>query len=176
LNYARIYESLIRKAIRTKLPLGIYSEVHHIIPRSLGGGDDKENLVALSYREHFLAHWLLTKMFSGKEKRKMVFAFHAMSLQLSQRRITSWQFEAIKRNLKEQGLETRRKRLAFKIEQRDQKVYDKIKDLVSRPEHKLSASELISLANLKRRHANPRYVRKGRHYKDRYHHLLYPKA
>ena len=37
----------------------LYCEMHHIIPRSEGGSDEPSNIVALTAREHFLAHWLL---------------------------------------------------------------------------------------------------------------------
>jgi hypothetical protein len=37
-------------------------EVHHIIPRCLGGSNSKENLVTLTARQHFVCHLLLTKM------------------------------------------------------------------------------------------------------------------
>jgi hypothetical protein len=40
-----------------------YYEYHHIIPRSLGGTDDKDNLIKLSAREHYIAHWLLWKSY-----------------------------------------------------------------------------------------------------------------
>lgn len=36
-----------------------HSECHHIIPRCLGGRDDQDNLIYLTYEEHFLAHKLL---------------------------------------------------------------------------------------------------------------------
>ena len=36
----------------------VYYEKHHIIPRSEGGTDDKENLVLLTLYEHLLAHYL----------------------------------------------------------------------------------------------------------------------
>jgi hypothetical protein len=42
-----------------------YTETHHIIPRCLGGSDAKENLIKLTLREHFLAHWLLWKAYLG---------------------------------------------------------------------------------------------------------------
>jgi len=51
-----------------------YFERHHIIPKSLGGQDDKSNMVFLTAREHFIVHLLLTKMTKGAEKSKMVFA------------------------------------------------------------------------------------------------------
>ena len=40
-----------------------YTETHHILPRSMGGKDTPENLVVLSGREHFICHYLLTKMY-----------------------------------------------------------------------------------------------------------------
>lgn len=46
-----------------------YYEEHHIIPKKLGGVNTKDNLVLLSAREHFLVHWLLTKMCTSKEHR-----------------------------------------------------------------------------------------------------------
>jgi hypothetical protein len=55
-----------------------YKERHHIIPRSLGGSNDKENLVDLTAREHFICHWLLIKMYSGESKAKMVYALNGM--------------------------------------------------------------------------------------------------
>jgi hypothetical protein len=36
-----------------------YKERHHIVPRCLGGEDGELNLVYLSLREHFIAHWML---------------------------------------------------------------------------------------------------------------------
>ena len=38
-----------------------YKERHHIVPRSEGGSDEPSNIVSLTAREHFLAHWLLYK-------------------------------------------------------------------------------------------------------------------
>lgn len=37
----------------------VYYEKHHIIPRSEGGTDDKENTVLLTLYEHLLAHYLI---------------------------------------------------------------------------------------------------------------------
>jgi len=55
-----------------------YTETHHIIPRSLGGLDTKDNLVNLTAREHFICHWLLTKMYTGEAKGKMINAMYMM--------------------------------------------------------------------------------------------------
>jgi hypothetical protein len=49
-------------------------EVHHILPRSLGGSNNKENLIALTPREHYIAHLILVKSFpkGSIERRKML--------------------------------------------------------------------------------------------------------
>lgn len=57
-KYTLAYFRIINRA--KSRPTG--DEHHHIIPRSLGGGDEHENLVWLTYREHFLVHRLLPKM------------------------------------------------------------------------------------------------------------------
>ena len=60
MNYRRHYKLLIDKALNENRVKGeTYYEKHHIIPRSEGGDNSKENLVLLTAREHYLAHWLL---------------------------------------------------------------------------------------------------------------------
>jgi 5-methylcytosine-specific restriction endonuclease McrA len=76
-KYATIYFRLIEK--RRAEPLSksdSYCESHHIIPKSLGGSNEKENLVNLTPREHFIAHRLLTKMTTGPANRSMWWALH----------------------------------------------------------------------------------------------------
>ena len=58
--------------------LDTYTERHHILPKSLGGTDDAENLVDLTAREHFICHWLLTKMTAGEDRYKMLNALRIM--------------------------------------------------------------------------------------------------
>jgi len=52
-KYQRWYDQIIARGHDRQLDE--YSERHHILPRSLGGGDEETNLVTLTYREHFLA-------------------------------------------------------------------------------------------------------------------------
>jgi hypothetical protein len=61
MNYTAIYEKLIERA-RNRV-IEEYSEMHHVIPRCMGGSDDKHNLVALTPEEHYIAHQLLHKMY-----------------------------------------------------------------------------------------------------------------
>ena len=64
MNYQKIYNNLINREItRTG-----YVEKHHILPRCLGGLDNKENLIKLYPEEHYLAHLLLCKIYPGNQK------------------------------------------------------------------------------------------------------------
>jgi len=87
-KYKKWYLSIIRAALlrgsgvkRKELVKRFgYVELHHIVPRSFGLCDekDKENVVFLTAREHFIVHLLMTKMFESKFKNKMVFAFRLL--------------------------------------------------------------------------------------------------
>lgn len=66
MNYRILYDRLIQKA-KARLNLDGYFELHHIVPRSMGGGNAAENLVELTAREHFLAHWLLFRTYKNRE-------------------------------------------------------------------------------------------------------------
>jgi len=56
------YARLVAKAIARGQPAG-YFERHHVVPRSAGGSNAAENIVCLTAREHFLAHWLLYRIY-----------------------------------------------------------------------------------------------------------------
>lgn len=77
-KYTKWYFSIIQIAQLRELPDYIYKEKHHIIPCSLGGNNDSVNLVNLTAREHFICHWLLTKMVDNKMKPPMVYALFVM--------------------------------------------------------------------------------------------------
>ena len=67
------YEKLINSAKNAKFDG--YTEIHHIIPKSLGGTDLDDNLIVLSSRLHFVAHWMLWKAYKTNE---LAYAFFAM--------------------------------------------------------------------------------------------------
>lgn len=48
---------------------------HHIVPQCLGGDNTNSNLVLLTPREHYICHLLLTRMVTGHDRSKMIFAF-----------------------------------------------------------------------------------------------------
>ena len=100
-KYTRWYYDIIDRAKTRILSANNYYEKHHIIPKSLGGSNNTDNLVNLSAREHFICHWLLTKMVSNKkEKYQMWNAFSCMLYRENQNqerhKVSSKIFENIK--------------------------------------------------------------------------------
>lgn len=95
MDYQKVYNALISK--RKEFPLektdSVYTELHHILPRCLGGTDEPENLVRLTTREHFLAHKLLVRIHDRKELR---YALFLMSHSREGVRITSREFEDLR--------------------------------------------------------------------------------
>lgn len=75
-KYNKWYAAITERA-KSRV-LDSYTESHHIVPRSLGGSDETDNLVNLTAREHFVCHWLLVKMTSGKENHQMLNALRMM--------------------------------------------------------------------------------------------------
>ena len=65
MDYHRIYREFIQDRREREPALDGYTERHHIVPRSLGGGDEPENLIALTPEDHFFAHLVLAKMHGG---------------------------------------------------------------------------------------------------------------
>jgi hypothetical protein len=68
MDYQRIYNQLIERSQNRTLEG--YKEKHHILPKCLGGSNDKENLVELTAREHFLCHMLLCEIYPKENKLK----------------------------------------------------------------------------------------------------------
>lgn len=77
-KYTRWYFSIIAQAHIRVNSLDYY-EKHHIIPKSLGGGNGS-NVVKLSAKEHFVCHRLLPKMMvEPTHKYKMLYALFCMT-------------------------------------------------------------------------------------------------
>jgi len=84
MNHLKIYNSIIDNAkLKNRVKFNksnanyVYYENHHIIPKCLGGNGNKENLILLTAKEHYVCHKLLTYIY--KENRKIVNAFHRMT-------------------------------------------------------------------------------------------------
>jgi hypothetical protein len=98
-KYTKWYNAIIATA-QQRDTVG-YVERHHIIPKSLGGPNDKSNLVRLTAREHYICHLLLTKMLQSPEVHSMVNAIWRMANSSKFRRasykISSRQYEILRK-------------------------------------------------------------------------------
>jgi hypothetical protein len=84
MNHQKIYESIILKAKsenRVKLKKTninyVFYHDHHIMPKCMGGGNEKENMQLLIVKEHYACHKLLTYIYLGN--RSIAYAFHRMT-------------------------------------------------------------------------------------------------
>lgn len=80
-KYTIWYNLLIENVKGRTLPSDIYVENHHILPKSLGGSNDANNIIKLTAKEHYICHLLLTKMVTGQHKRSMSYALWGMTNQ-----------------------------------------------------------------------------------------------
>ena len=76
MDYAKIYNSICVNAKQRYIEG--YTEIHHIVPKCLGGNNSKENLVNLTAKEHFLCHKLLCEIYPENEK--LLYAFWMMAI------------------------------------------------------------------------------------------------
>lgn len=104
MDYQKIYERIIDRAKRRN-DIDEYYEIHHILPRCLGGDDKENNLVRLTAREHFICHYLLSKSYAkySFEWYKMNHAFMMMKVNsLNQNRyFNSRLYKSCKENFRE---------------------------------------------------------------------------
>lgn len=77
-KYFRIYYSIVNNAMPLNRPKRGH-ERHHILPKSLGGTNELQNLVNLTPREHYVCHLLLTKFTHGIAYQKMSYALHRIT-------------------------------------------------------------------------------------------------
>lgn len=102
MNYGMIYESLITRAQHRIDESETFYEVHHIIPKCMGGSDDPSNLVKLTPEEHYVAHQLLAKQYS--DNRKLLYAAAMMSVDRHGHRVNNKRYGWIKRRICEMGV------------------------------------------------------------------------
>lgn len=152
MNKYTLWYNAITERARTRIN-DDYIECHHIQPRSLGGTDDKDNLVDLTAREHFICHWLLTKMHTSEARAKMIYALNGMkrSNEFAQRyetKITARVYERLKKEFSKvhsatmKGRTPWNKGIPIKEEQREKNRIAAIGK-----KHSNVAKEKIALAN-----------------------------
>jgi len=103
--YWRRYIKFIQSRSNRIVPTNSIIEIHHIIPKCAGGDNSATNLIELTVREHFIAHWMLSKVGLNDVWYKLRFAFGCMSVSSQsnsyRKLLTSTQFEQSKKVRKE---------------------------------------------------------------------------
>jgi hypothetical protein len=102
-KYLRWYISIVsNKEARSKKE-SVYYEEHHILPKSLFADysnlrRNKWNRVLLTAKEHFLCHWLLTKVCKSEfQYQKMLKAFVGMTRSKNEnRKLTSYEYSKLR--------------------------------------------------------------------------------
>lgn len=95
-KYSTWYNRIIESA-KSRVPIeSEYYEVHHIIPKCMGGSNTSQNLVRLTAREHYVCHILLIKMVDDKNFNiRLKYALSLMSA------ISGKQYSYIRRLIKD---------------------------------------------------------------------------
>lgn len=107
MNYLKIHNDIISRAQlrassrkEANLILG-YSERHHVVPRCMGGTNEKDNLVFLSAREHFIIHILLTKIYPNEGK--LLYACQRLLYTKHNERLNGKTYECLRKKISDYG-------------------------------------------------------------------------
>lgn len=103
MNYRRIHDAIIQRARdrSDSCILESYYEVHHVIPKFLGGTDEAHNLVRLTASEHFGIHQLLVKTYP--EESKLAYAASMLTVSSSRHeRVNNKYYSWLKKRFAEQ--------------------------------------------------------------------------
>ena len=158
MNYLKIYDDIINrgkvrdwkssKYRRGNVESNCYTETHHIKPRCIGGSNNFDNLVVLTPKEHFLCHYLLTKIYPSNDS--IIVAFSIMCnrtegksgkdyaiIRENYSRISSERMK-VRANTKEHKEMSRKLCIARNS---DPNFIEKVKKINNTPERKLEISE-----------------------------------
>jgi hypothetical protein len=159
-KYTRWYYNIIQQS-KTRSISG-YTEKHHIIPKSLGGSNSKNNLAVLTPREHFICHLLLTKMTDGINKQKMIFGLWRMSVPAKDRhRITSTQYEKIRNEFCRVNSNRHKGKINSQksLDKRKATMLERYGTMITFTKHSSSAKKKVSDANTGRKHTKEELIK-----------------
>lgn len=98
-KYHSLYFKIIKRAQARTVAANTKVEIHHIVPRSLGGTNDAANLVALTLKEHWICHKLLVRCLTDPvHVRKMYNALFMMAVK-DYRKVNGRVYQSIKENV-----------------------------------------------------------------------------
>lgn len=115
-------------------------EMHHIVPLSLGGKNDKSNLIALTLRQHYIAHWMLWKIYKGP----MAQAFFMMNNDTKYNHIGSRAYEKIREDAKV-NMRQKRKEYMAKPEAKENLRKHRANQIIPKEAYEKQAKVMSSL-------------------------------
>lgn len=159
MDYLKIYNGLIEKRKREVLTEENcdYFEIHHIKPRSIYPNlvNDKENLIALTPKEHYFAHHLLKEIYKKQygddsdEYWKLFNAFWLMSHAKRYIFISAQRYEALRKEINDfWSDENKTKEIRLKMSKAKKGKPSPKKGIPLSEEHK----EKLRLINLGKKH------------------------
>ena len=113
MNWKRIHDQIIKRAQNRTLEG--YSELHHILPKCLGGNDNKNNLIKLTAREHFIIHKILNILHPEIQGLKYAVWIFVTFNDKRGIRISSREYERLRKLFAESASNASNKPLATKI-------------------------------------------------------------
>ena len=168
-KYTHWYNNIV--GIAKSRQIDGYYEKHHIVPKSLNGNDSKDNIVKLTAREHFVCHWLLTKMLpDGVNKWKMMYAFNSFNrVNKNQNRYVpnSKQYEIMKKLASEARSKLNKGNTFAKGYKRSAETIDKWRESHKGFKHSTESKEKHSLT-MKEKYKTTDYIHKGKTYEEIY--------
>ena len=78
-EYLFKYSIMLHYWRKQSIKTNIHYETHHIVPKSLGGSNEKTNLIKIPAKIHFLFHILLPHFLENEDKTKMLYAWNMLS-------------------------------------------------------------------------------------------------
>ena len=139
------YNNLVEKAKTrglNKRKVGYYTEKHHIIPKCMGGKNERKNYVLFTFREHVIAHELLARIYDDvlELKHTLYFMYYGSSKnhkieirmttrQLEELRIASAEFLSKKFKGREQKKEWIEKAKKTKLERYKGSISDYAREM-----------------------------------------------
>jgi len=71
MEYLKLYNTIIERSKNRNI--AGYVEKHHIVPKCLGGTNEKSNIALLTAKEHYICHKLLCEIYPNENRLKYAF-------------------------------------------------------------------------------------------------------
>lgn len=99
--YYNVMNSIISTALLRgldKKKLDFETEKHHILPKCMGGKNEDNNYVLLTYREHYIVHLILHRIYPHNNKLTFsVFKMSTIKSKSSKYKVSSRTYEALRK-------------------------------------------------------------------------------